>query len=132
MGNPCRGDRDVSESPRRGQGWSAAYRASTSTGRRVTPTKLGDFIGTFLEHQGVKEQLERVSVLDEWAERVGPRIAEVTRARSVAERTLFVEVRSSAWLMELNMMKGRILVRLNEGRPDSALEKLVFVLSQDG
>jgi predicted nucleic acid-binding Zn ribbon protein len=116
----------------RGKGWSAAYRASTSSGPRVAPTKLGDFLGQFLEHQGVKEQIERVSVLEEWAERVGPKIAEVTRARSVAERTLFVEVRSSAWLMELNMMKGRILARINEGRPDSALEKLVFVLSQDG
>ena len=119
-------------SPSRDRGWSAAYRASTSTGRRVEPTKVGSFLTQFLERQGVKEQVERVSVLEEWAERVGPKIAEVTRARSVAERTLFVEVRSSAWLMELNMMKGRILARDTEGRPDSPLDKLVFVLSQDG
>lgn len=116
----------------RGRGWTAAHRAHGRSGRKVAPKKVGDFLEQFLEKQGVQEQLERVSVLDEWAERVGPKIAEVTRARSVAERTLFVEVRSSAWLMELNMMKGRILERVNEARPDSPLEKLVFVLSQDG
>lgn len=99
---------------------------------KSSPTKVGEFLERFLEKQGVKEQVERVSVLEEWAERVGPKIAEVTRARSVAEGTLFVEVRSSAWLMELNMMKGRILARLNESRTGAPLEKLVFVLSQDG
>jgi predicted nucleic acid-binding Zn ribbon protein len=96
------------------------------------PARVGDLLGGFLERQGVKEQVERVAVLEEWAERVGPRIAAVTRARSVAEGTLFVEVKSSAWLMELNMMKGRILERLNEGRSDATIEKLVLVLSQDG
>jgi predicted nucleic acid-binding Zn ribbon protein len=100
--------------------------------KRGEPSRVGEFLEGFLERQGVKEQVERVGVLDLWAERVGPRIAAVTRARSVAEATLFVEVRSSAWLMELNMMKGRILERLNEGRSEAPIEKLVLVLSQDG
>ncbi len=44
-----------------------------------------------------------------------------------------MEVRTSAWLMELNMMKGRILDRLNEGRPDDArVERIVFVLGAGG
>ena len=116
----------------RGRAWRASYRASTRGGSRPAPTRVGEFLEQFLEHEGVKKQMDRVSVLDEWADRVGPKIAEVTRARSVAEGTLFVEVRSSAWLMELNMMKGRILTRLNESRSDAPLEKLVFVLSQDG
>ena len=36
---------------------------------------------------------------------VGDDLAKVTRAKGVEDRTLFVEVRSSAWLMELNMRK---------------------------
>ncbi len=119
--------------PRRpGYGRSDGSRARAVPEPRRAPEKIGDFMDAFLEGQGVKQQVERVSVLDEWAERVGPKIAEVTRARSVSEATLFVEVRSSAWLMELNMIKGRILERLNEDRDAGALEKLVFVLSQDG
>ena len=102
-----------------------------SRAEKRAPTRVGEFLDQFLARQGVKEQVDRVSVLDEWAERVGPRVAGVTRARSVADCTLFVEVRSSAWLMELNMMKGEILRRLNASRPEAPLEKLVFVLSQD-
>lgn len=100
--------------------------------RKSAPTPIGSLLASFLDDEGIREQLERVGMLDEWKERVGPKIAEVTRARSIADRTIIVEVRSSAWLMELNMMKGRILARLNESRPDAPLEKLVFVLSQDG
>lgn len=93
---------------------------------------MGDLLDSFLRERGMKEQVARQSVLAEWPERVGEKIARVTRARSVAEGTLFVEVRSSAWLMELNMMKGEILRRLNQGREEASLETLVFVLSEDG
>lgn len=93
------------------------------------PAKVGELLESFLDDAGVRAQVERQAVLEEWAERVGPRIAEVTRPRSISEATLFVEVRSSAWLMELNMMKGQILERLNQGHGDAPLEKLVFVLS---
>jgi hypothetical protein len=34
--------------------------------------------------------------------------------------------------MELNMMKGGILARLNQGHEDAPLEKLVFVLAEEG
>jgi predicted nucleic acid-binding Zn ribbon protein len=49
----------------------------------------------------------------------------------VSEATLFVEVRSSAWLMELDMMKDRILAKVNQGRDaDVRIERLVFVLAE--
>lgn len=92
------------------------------------PEKVDSLLSEFLEKEGVADDLARVSVVDEWDALVGDRIAGVTRARSVNGGTLVVEVRSSAWLMELNMMKGAVLERVNEGR-DVPLEKLVFVLS---
>jgi len=95
------------------------------------PEKVQDLLGAFLEKAGVAGDLERQTVLQEWPERVGGQIARVTRARSVAEATLVVEVRSSPWLMELNMMKGEILRRLNRDR-DVPIEKLVFVMSPEG
>jgi predicted nucleic acid-binding Zn ribbon protein len=84
----------------------------------------------FLEASGVAEQVKRQGALDGWAEMVGEAIAGVTRARSLADGTLFVEVRSSAWLMELELMKGEILRRLNAGLEGAALERIVFVLGQ--
>jgi predicted nucleic acid-binding Zn ribbon protein len=78
----------------------------------------------------VKEQVERMSVLDLWPELVGEHVAEVTKAKGVSEATLFVEVRTSAWLMELNIMKGEFLVRVNERLGDVPLERIVFVLAE--
>ena len=74
--------------------------------------------------------MKRQGALDGWAQLVGDAIARVTRARSLADGTLFVEVRSSAWLMELELMKGEILRRVNAGLEGAALERIVFVLGQ--
>lgn len=93
------------------------------------PVRVGRILEGLLDRSGVRIQLERTSVLDEWAERVGEAIAQVTRARALSEDTLFVEVRSSGWLMELNMMKADILVRINEGRQEARIERIVFVLA---
>lgn len=94
------------------------------------PRKLSDLLPDFLEKSGVQDDLERQSALAEWDERVGDRIAEVTHPRSVSDSTLIVEVRSSAWLMELNMMKGEILDRVNADR-ETPIAKLVFVMSPE-
>ena len=48
----------------------------------------------------------------------------------MSEATLFVEVRTSAWLMELNIMKGEFLARVNERLGDVPLERIVFVLAE--
>jgi len=87
-------------------------------------------VGSILEKHGVREQVRRMEVLDLWSEVVGEHVARVTRARGVSEATLFVEVRTSAWLMELNMMKGEFLTRVNERIPDTPLERIVFVLAE--
>ena len=68
------------------------------------PTRVGDLLGTLLEKKGLGVQLQRVGALEVWADAVGESIAEVTEAKTVAASTLFVEVRSSAWLMELSLM----------------------------
>jgi predicted nucleic acid-binding Zn ribbon protein len=91
------------------------------------PERVGVLLGDFLERKGVREQIERTGVVEAWPVKVGDAIAQVTRARGVSERTLFVEVSSSAWLMELNMMRGEILQRVNEGREDALIERIVFV-----
>lgn len=102
------------------------------TTRRSGPTRLGDVLGGVLQQHGLGDQIKRMAVLDLWPEVVGEHIAAVTRARSVSDATLVVEVRSSGWLMELNMMKGDLLGRLNERLADVPLERLVFVLAETG
>jgi hypothetical protein len=43
-----------------------------------------------------------------------------------------VEVRSSAWLMELEMMERRILATLNSGHERAVFERIVFRLAEGG
>ena len=109
----------------------------TSKGRAVGiergvkgPVRVGEVLDAFLDRAGMRVQLERTGVLDEWPVRVGEAIARVTNAKAVSDGTLIVEVRSSAWLMELNIMKAEILRRVNEGRAEAGIERLVFVLGE--
>ena len=96
------------------------------------PQRVGDVLGGFLEKKGLREPVLRAEAVDEWDQRVGEAIARVTRAQGVRDLTLIVEVKSSAWLMELNFMKEDILRRVNEGRTEGTIEKIVFVLAENG
>ncbi len=100
------------------------------TERGGRPTRVADVVGSVLEKHGLRDQMHRMVVLDLWPEIVGEHVARVTRAVSVSDATLFVEVRTSAWLMELNMMKGEFLERVNVRLPEVPLERIVFVLAE--
>ena len=100
-------------------------------GKKKGPEKVSELLGGFLKKAGLRESVIRAEAVGEWEERVGEAIARVTRAQGVREATLIVEVRSSPWLMELNLMKEEILRRVNEGRKEALIEKIVFVLAED-
>ena len=96
------------------------------------PKKVDGLLEGLLKKHGVEDQVRRMDVLELWPEIVGEHVAGVTKAKGVDEATLFVEVRSSAWLMELNMMKGEFLRRVNERLPETPLERIVFVQAETG
>lgn len=96
------------------------------------PAPVGDVLRGFLQRTGLAERLARTEALGRWDECVGERIAGVTRPLRVSGTTLIVGVRSSAWLAELNLLRSKILARLNAGRRRGRIEKLVFVLETDG
>ena len=98
--------------------------------RGKAPERVGSVVNRFLEGAGLGEQVRRQGVLEAWPTLMGEAIAAVTRARAVSAGTLFVEVRSSPWLMELEMMKAEILRRVNADRTDGLIERVVFVLGE--
>lgn len=100
--------------------------------RNQGPVKLGEMLAEVLEERGLRDQVRRMEVLDLWPELVGEHVARVTRARGVEDATLFVEVRTSAWLMELNMMKGEFLKQVNDRLQEAPIERIVFVLAETG
>lgn len=95
------------------------------------PTRVGDVLGELLEKQGLGTQLRRMAAVDVWADAAGEKIAQVTRAKTVVASTLVVEVRSSAWLTELSLMKGALLERVNTTlEKDGAIDRIVLTLME--
>jgi predicted nucleic acid-binding Zn ribbon protein len=78
---------------------------------------------------GIAEKVERATVIADWEQLVGPHIARVSRPVRIREETLFVEVESAAWRMELSMLRPSLMRKLNAGRRKGRIEKIVFLQS---
>lgn len=90
--------------------------------------RVGEVLADLLKRLGLDREIAGQEALARWPGVVGERIAAVTRPRGIARGTMFVEVRSSAWISELNLMRRDILARLNAGRDAGRIDKLVFIL----
>ena len=90
---------------------------------------IGELLPRYLERKGLAAKVEAASVVPEWESLVGDGIAAVTQPLRVSEGTLFVAVSTSAWMMELNLMKAELMRRLNAGKRRGRIEQLVFVLA---
>ncbi|HEV7558206.1 MAG TPA: DUF721 domain-containing protein, partial [Kofleriaceae bacterium] len=64
----------------------------------------GEAIANVLALRGLTDQIRAQRVIAEWRDLVGERIASRTRPREVAGDALIVEVATSAWLHELNLL----------------------------
>jgi predicted nucleic acid-binding Zn ribbon protein len=98
------------------------------SGGRKHPELLADVLRGYLADSGLDERLAEAETVPEWAERVGPAIAAVTTPLRVSRGTLMVAVRSSAWLMELQMMERAIRTTVNEGRERGRIQRVRFVM----
>jgi predicted nucleic acid-binding Zn ribbon protein len=101
-------------------------RRDSAAGR---PQPLSDVLARFLDRSGLAPKLEAASVIPEWEERVGPAISAVTEPVRVSDGTLFVAVSTSAWMMELNMMKAQLMRRINAGKGKGKISGIVFLMS---
>lgn len=106
-------------------------RSSVTRTRRAdaTPQPVGELVTRFLDRSGLAAKVEAATVLTDWPQRVGPQIAAVTTATGLSDDTLFVSVATSAWMMELNLMKGELIKRVNTGRKEGRISHIVFVMA---
>lgn len=96
---------------------------------RARPERLGDLLRGYLSESGLEERLAEAEAVPDWESRVGEAIAAVTTPLRVSRGTLVVAVRSSVWLMELQMMERQIRTALNEGRQRGRILKIRFVMA---
>jgi predicted nucleic acid-binding Zn ribbon protein len=99
----------------------------SSGGRKIRPERVGGLIENLFARLGIAEKVERASVVADWEELVGAHIARVARPVRVQGDTLFVEVESASWRMELSMMRPQLMRKLNAGKRRGRIERIVFV-----
>jgi len=100
-------------------------------GRGQGPTPLGEALGDFLRKHDLEQEVAGQAALVRWEEVVGGRIARVTRPTGIARGILYVDVASSPWMSELTLMRHDILARLNAGRKEGRVERIIFRLAED-
>lgn len=96
---------------------------------RARPEALGSVLSRYMQRKGLDARVEEASVIPAWSELVGQRISEVTSPLRASNGVLFVAVSSSAWMMELNLMRQELMRRINAGKRKGRIEKIVFVMS---
>lgn len=85
--------------------------------KRSAPVPVSDAIASWAKRSGIGARLAQAEVIPEWARLVGPQIAAVAiPERIAADGTLFVRVKTHAWMTELQLMTPEIIARLNAGR----------------
>lgn len=95
------------------------------------PQPVGGVLAELLDRMGIRERVERSATAARWERVAGPHIARVTKVGGIKGGTLFIEVAGAAWMTELNMMRRRLLDRLNEDRTRGRIDRIVFVQSGD-
>jgi len=71
-------------------------------------------IANALAFYGISDRVRAERLVTEWTELVGPKIAQRTRPDGISDRTLWIEVATSAWLQELNLLRAQLLANLVE------------------
>jgi len=99
--------------------------------RRRRPSALGDVLAGVLQESGLADRVEQAAILPEWGELVGPQIAAVTEPRSVAaDGTLWVAVRTHAWMTELSLLEPELLRKLATRPLRSPIRRIRWTLQR--
>lgn len=83
-------------------------------------------IAEIFARYGLAEQFREQEPLFYWEEAVGPRLARIARPLRVHKNTLYVEVTSPVQARELELLKEKIIKRLNELLGEERVKELRF------
>jgi predicted nucleic acid-binding Zn ribbon protein len=89
------------------------------------PEPLGAALRRYLDSQGLAKRVGQNNAMDTWPAVVGPAVAAAARPLAVmADGTLIVAVRTSAWMNELSLMERDLLEAMNRANPDAPLTRI--------
>lgn len=89
---------------------------------------ISDLMAVTLGETRLRKGIERARALLLWSQAVGVDLAKLTRARSLKETTLYIEVSDSSIAHHLSMQRHHLLKKLNEVMGDRSVTELRFVV----
>ena len=103
-----------------------------SDGKRRRPAKVDEALASFLDQSGLAPRVGQAAVIPEWRSLVGDQIAAVTFPHAIArDGTLFVAVKTNAWMTELSLMEPELLRVLNTRTGKAPIVRIRYQLLQD-
>jgi predicted nucleic acid-binding Zn ribbon protein len=90
---------------------------------------VDEALASFLEQSGLAPRVDQATVIPEWRSLVGEQIAAVTLPHAIAQDgTLFVAVKTNAWMTELSLMEPELLRVLNTRTGRSPIVRIRYQL----
>ena len=103
-----------------------------SDGKRRRPTRVDEALSNFLEGSGLAARVNQASVIPEWRSLVGDQIATVTLPHAISQDgTLWVAVRTNAWMTELSLLEPELLRVLNTRTGRSPIVRIRYRLMRE-
>ncbi len=85
---------------------------------------IGSVLDSLLEQRGMEEKLRRYRAWQLWDRVVGPQIAARARPCKLRDRVLEIRVDHPVWMQQLQLMKPRILQRLNNALGENLIHDI--------
>lgn len=99
--------------------------------RKRGPERISEALSSYLREAGLDARMVQSAVVPEWPELVGHDIAAVTEPLFVTpDGSLFVAVRTNAWMTELQLLEPQLVAALNSGQERPRVRKLRFQLQR--
>lgn len=91
------------------------------------PNSIANAMTGLVRDRGWTSTIAVSELFVDWADAVGPAVAEHARPVSIAEGQLVVQCDSTAWATQLGLMRSQILTHLAERFPEARVERLRFL-----
>ncbi len=91
------------------------------------PEQIGKILTKSLRNLRIDRRIKEESVVLNWNQLVGERIASQANPLKVRDSILFVSVENASWRNELHFMKRKIMEELNQSVKDNVIKDIVFV-----
>ena len=91
---------------------------------------LAQLMETALRNAGLQKRLAEYQAVEAWEQVVGSAVAEQARATVIRGGVLFVDVKSSVWMQELQLLRGDIIERLNAHLGEPFVKSMVLSMER--